>query len=271
MWTLTSSLVTKHPLGDESADCCASAFESLLASCRFSFWVSGSVQLPLSTDSTITNDTIIIFSTSSLVLARERLLLCHDNDHNYAHICNIADSDVMFVVKTDKKMSNKSRKGFSYARLSTGFLISKSGRRWNKFAIPIAVISIVIGLLAVVAVVLSLTLTPRRAPEHGAYSCQLSSSQRFDCLPGLSGSSWEACSALGCCWDELTSPSCYHSSDSGFAVEQEFQHTELGISGCLAPKQVQSSSFGQNLHRLCVNISFETEQRLHIKVSQHAC
>ena len=167
-------------------------------------------------------------------------------------------------------MSNKSRKGFSYVRLSAGFSISRSGRRWKKFAILIVVISVVIALLAVAAVALSLTLAPRRAPEHGIDSCRLSTSQRFNCLPGLSVPSRDACSVQGCCWDESATPSCYHSSDSGYTVKQEFQHTELGISGCLTPKQARSSSFGQNLRRLCVNISFETEERLHIKVSQHA-
>lgn len=169
-------------------------------------------------------------------------------------------------------MLNKSRKGFNYARLSTGFSISRRGKKCNKFAIPIAVISIVIALLAVAAVALSLTLAPRRAPEHDAnINCQLSTSQRFNCLPGVSGPiNREDCSALGCCWDESTAPFCYHSSDSGYTVEQEFQHTAQGISGCLAPKQRKSSSFGENVRRLCVNISFETEQRLHIKVSHHA-
>ena len=167
-------------------------------------------------------------------------------------------------------MSNKSRKGsFTYVRLSTGFSISRSGRRWRKFAIPTAIIAGVIALLAVAAVALSLTLAPRGAPQQGANSCQLRTSQRFNCLPGLKDPSREACSALGCCWDNSTAPSCYHSTDSGYTVEQEFQHTALGISGCLAPKQARSSTFGQNLRRLCVNISFETEQRLHVKVSQH--
>ena len=168
-------------------------------------------------------------------------------------------------------MSNKSRKGFSYVTLSTGFSISKSGRKWKKFAIPIAIISVLIALFAVTAVTLSLTLAlPRRAPEYGANNCQLSTSQRFDCLPGLRSPSQEDCSALDCCWDESSTPSCYHSSDSGYTVEQEFRHTALGISGYLVRKQAQSSTFGQNLRRLCINISFETEERLHIKVSQHA-
>ena len=178
-------------------------------------------------------------------------------------------------------MSNKSRKGFNYARLSTGFSISRRGKKCNKFAIPIAVISVVIALLAVAAVALSLTLALRSkglvppttlptTPENINY-CQLITSQRFNCLPGVSGPiNREDCSALGCCWDESTAPFCYHSSDSGYTVEQEFQHTALGISGCLAPKQRKSSSFGENVRRLCVNISFETEQRLHIKVSHHA-
>ena len=152
--------------------------------------------------------------------------------------------------------------------LSTGFSITKNERRWKKFAILIATIAVVIALLAIAAVALSLTLAPRGAPKQEAYFCQLSTSQRFDCLPGLEDPSSEACAALGCCWDESTAPSCYHSSDGGYTVEQEFQHTELGISGCLAPKQTQSSTFGQNLRRLCVNISFETEDRLHIKVSR---
>ena len=188
-------------------------------------------------------------------------------------------------------MSNKSRKGFNYARLSTGFSISRRGKKCNKFAIPIAVISIVIALLAVAAVALSLTLAPRSkglVPQtttpptttrattpnpNGTQNinCQLSTSQRFNCLPGVSDPiNREDCSALGCCWDESTAPFCYHSSDSGYTVEQKFQHTALGISGCLAPKQRKSSSFGENVRRLCVNISFETEQRLHIKVSHHA-
>lgn len=168
-------------------------------------------------------------------------------------------------------MSNKSRKGFSYVRLSTGFSISRSGKGWKKFAILITIIAVVTALLAIATVALSLTLGPRRAAETEAYFCRLSTSQRFDCLPGLVGPSSETCAALGCCWDESTSPPCYHSYDSGYTVEQEFQHTELGISGCLAPKkQAQSSTFGQTLRRLCVNISFEAEDRLHIKVSQHA-
>ena len=162
-------------------------------------------------------------------------------------------------------MSDKSNKGFSYVRLSTNFTISRNGKRWKKFAIPIAIISIVTGLLAIAAVALSLSLALRSAPN-----CQLSTSQRFDCLPGLSDPSSDTCVALGCCWDDSSPPFCYHSSESGYAVDQDFQHTAVGVSGCLARKQILSSTFGQNVHRLCVNISFETDDRLHIKVSKES-
>lgn len=77
--------MTKHPLGDGSAE---SALGSLLATSRFSFWVSGSAQLPLSTDSAIAKGTILIFSPSAFyaALVRKRVLLCRDNEYSYSRI-----------------------------------------------------------------------------------------------------------------------------------------------------------------------------------------
>ena len=164
-------------------------------------------------------------------------------------------------------------KGFSYVRISTGFSVSRSGKRSKKLVILVAVVSVsVITLTAIAAIALFLSLAPRqREHQHVPFSCQLSTYQRFDCLPGVEDPKRETCSTLpGCCWNDSAKPYCYHSSESGYSVEQAFQHTAVGISGCLARKQLQSSIFGQNLPRLCVNITFETEDRLHVKVSQHS-
>lgn len=172
-------------------------------------------------------------------------------------------------------MSDKSRKGFGYTRLQTTF----SKPRWKRCtASTVVVVTAVIALLAILTVIiaLSVSLTLQRgqknlapAPTPGpspVSSCQLDLSERFDCLPGIAEPSHETCQLLGCCWNDSSPPFCYYSPESGYSVDEKFSSTEVGVRGCLTRKKL-SSVYGGGLQRLCVNITFETDDRLHIKVS----
>ena len=163
-------------------------------------------------------------------------------------------------------MSDKVKKGrgFAYVKLSSGFSRSKP-RSWRKvvltaFGLALAVVALLV--IAAIAIGLGTTLS------HAHHRCRLESSERFNCLPDEANASKETCRRLGCCWDDSKAPFCFHSSESGYAVEEPFQYTaDDSIRGCLSRKGELTSQFGASLERLCVNITFEVEDRLHIKAS----
>lgn len=184
-------------------------------------------------------------------------------------------------------MSDKVKKGFAYARLSpsVGFSQQRSSA-WKRCTIITAIVTtaVVVALLVTtIALVVSLSgrrgkdnpspspspsPTPTPSPTPSQDNCLLSLTGRFDCLPGIAEPSNVSCLEQGCCWDDSEAPFCFHSSGSGYTVENEFRYTEVGVRGCLIGKQ-SSSAFGESLKRLCVNVTFETDDRLHIKVGYY--
>ena len=152
-------------------------------------------------------------------------------------------------------------KGFAYVQLSGGSTQSKR-RISAKVVLPVVIAIVCVVALLAVAIAVGLALTLSHAP----LDCRLDPIDRFECLLGTAKPSKETCEDLGCCWDESKSPFCFHSLESGYVVEEPFHNTDVGIGGCLTRKHQLTSAFGQSLERLCVNITFEGEDRLHVKV-----
>ena len=177
--------------------------------------------------------------------------------------------DTKLIKMSDKPV--KKQKGFSYVQLSSGKRGPGRPAGWKKFAIPTAIVSallIVALLVTITALVVTFTRRGPIQPPVPTRRCDLSSYERFDCLPGIAEPRHDTCLDVGCCWNESETPFCYYSSESGYTVEDKFQYTQVGIRGCLTAKKSSSTAFGESLQRVCVNITFETEDRLHVKVSK---
>lgn len=99
-------------------------------------------------------------------------------------------------------------------------------------------------------------------------NCSLDAGDRFDCLPGFSTVNQSVCSHHGCCWQANSTVPCFYSRHSGYVVVGESQSTSLGDRVILERKTDEvGSPYGYDIQPLVVDISYETESRLHIKVS----
>ena len=105
---------------------------------------------------------------------------------------------------------------------------------------------------------------------------QVDKLERFNCFPGRNTNAAE-CSRRGCCWnDEVTdnSPRCYYAADyvQGYEVSS-VEHSDLGPMLYLS--WLKKSYFSADqfpypgaVEKLAVKALFETNNRLHVKVSK---
>lgn len=102
---------------------------------------------------------------------------------------------------------------------------------------------------------------------NGGHSC-VPSSNRFNCLPeGRVENASELCQQRGCCWDNTSTPevSCFYPAGFGYSVIST-QNTPLGFTAILQRKTDQPSQYGGDINTLRMDVMYETEYRLHIKV-----
>ena len=99
-------------------------------------------------------------------------------------------------------------------------------------------------------------------------------SKRFDCYPE-NGASQEECEIRGCCWKVATNkrhevtvplnvPYCFYPKNFGYRIVNE-QETATGI--LLDLQMQQPGPYGVDVENLRVNVYFETEYRVRVKVS----
>lgn len=105
--------------------------------------------------------------------------------------------------------------------------------------------------------------TPKTTP-----TCQnVSNSQRFDCFP-RGTSDEKSCTARGCCWVPVPGngkiPWCYYAT--GYRSYKVVSRTTYKRGQQLVLNISSNSTYPNNVQVLIVKISYETKDRLHVKV-----
>lgn len=97
--------------------------------------------------------------------------------------------------------------------------------------------------------------------------CQLGSSNRFDCHPEA-GATEEVCTKRGCCWNPVeprtAEPWCFYPYGFTFYAFNNFTSSKLGLKGSAV--SVRSSVYSRDVKTLNINVIFETEDIVRIKV-----
>ena len=95
---------------------------------------------------------------------------------------------------------------------------------------------------------------------------------RFDCFPGP-GANQENCAARGCCWRQagyqyrrdINVPYCYFPANYPSYSVRKLQETDFGWSALLV--RSTSSPWPKDIKTLAMDVIFETETRMRLKVS----
>ena len=76
----------------------------------------------------------------------------------------------------------------------------------------------------------------------------------------------DVCSERGCCWVASNTPQCFYPSGSGYEVDGSVKPTDYGYQVDLKLKSNQTSPYGNGTKNVRVDVMFETQNRLRIKV-----
>ena len=98
-------------------------------------------------------------------------------------------------------------------------------------------------------------------PQHDRFDCYPESKQP----PGGEA----ACIARGCCWAEPGGfPACFYPEGFGYAISGggHVNATEYGYNATLERKHGQMSQYGGDIDTLVLQVYYETEYRLRVKV-----
>lgn len=104
-------------------------------------------------------------------------------------------------------------------------------------------------------------------PEYEPSTCEVPTDEKFDCFPrGLANET--SCKARGCCWyaeeEHSKVPWCYYAT--GYGYYKVVNKTESPRGQKLILELVKNSTYPRNSKRLKVNIQYESETRVHVKV-----
>ena len=97
--------------------------------------------------------------------------------------------------------------------------------------------------------------------------CKLEENNRFDCWPEVKGATETACEKRGCCWKAKVSkgaPRCFFPSDYGNYTASSVKETASGITALIS--RPDSTFFPPDIKNLKVQIDYQTESRLRIKI-----
>lgn len=103
-----------------------------------------------------------------------------------------------------------------------------------------------------------------------AMECDMSVDRRFDCYPE-DGASQQKCEARGCCWQVPSKdtyvgvPYCFYPTDYDMYQISGPVDTEFGCTANLT--RSQPSYYPNTIKNLQLDIYYETQTRLHFKVS----
>ncbi|XP_019853735.1 PREDICTED: lysosomal alpha-glucosidase-like [Amphimedon queenslandica] len=101
-------------------------------------------------------------------------------------------------------------------------------------------------------------------------SCNHDSNSLFSCLPEGDGWSYdkseEVCHSRGCCWQPNATIRCSYSSNHGYRLDGKLQDGPFGVMATLVRKESFPSMFGGDSKRLKVDVTYETDYRLRVKI-----
>ena len=101
--------------------------------------------------------------------------------------------------------------------------------------------------------------------------CPTVDNMRFNCIPELTinqsdlSGFRELCTERSCCWDQQSTVQCSYSVDYGYTVSSVKKNSNGWLLG-LTRKPNQPSLFGQEVDQLGVEVTYETDTRLHVRV-----
>lgn len=102
----------------------------------------------------------------------------------------------------------------------------------------------------------------------GSQGCALKSPDRFNCLPeGVAENASELCKQRGCCWDNTSAPNCFYPAEFGYFVNS-VATTPLEFTATVKRKSKQPSQFGGDVDTLRVDVMYETDTRVRVKVNR---
>ena len=101
--------------------------------------------------------------------------------------------------------------------------------------------------------------------------CPTVDNMRFNCIPELTinqsdlSGFRELCTERSCCWNQQSTVQCSYSVDYGYTVSSVKKNSNGWLLG-LTRKPNQPSLFGQEVDQLGVEVTYETDTRLHVRV-----
>ena len=104
--------------------------------------------------------------------------------------------------------------------------------------------------------------------------CPANDTLRFNCIPETTinqsnaAASRELCIQRACCWNTSSVVKCAFTLDNRYMVTSR-DETPNGYSLSLAQKPNRPSLYGHDITNLMVDVTFETETRLHVQVHTH--
>ena len=126
---------------------------------------------------------------------------------------------------------------------------------------------IVLCLLFIFVLVALVIITMEDIHFHEQDTCSSNDiNNRVDCAPE-GNLSQSLCEKRGCCWDKSGSePQCYYPSGFGYGFDGKINDTVFGYAANLKRKAGQPSQYGGDVDILRVDVMYETQYRLRIKV-----
>ena len=98
---------------------------------------------------------------------------------------------------------------------------------------------------------------------------------KFDCFPDAAKASEEACTRRGCCWEPLEpnspAPWCFYPPGFSYYNWSTLNTTDYGATGQATLQNLYPSPYPNPLTQLQVDIYFETENTVRVKVRHSSC
>ena len=146
---------------------------------------------------------------------------------------------------------------------------SRKSRRKSCLVGTIILIVLLMFILALILLLLYVAGSDNRKGRssggHDSVQCTLDPVDRFECYPEGSPTK-DLCENRGCCWNSSSEPLCYYPSEFGYLVEGQVNDTDFGYSVALKRNSSQPSQYGGDVDVLHVDVMYETQYRLRVKV-----
>ncbi|XP_038050832.1 sucrase-isomaltase, intestinal-like [Patiria miniata] len=132
----------------------------------------------------------------------------------------------------------------------------------------IALVSAAVVVVVFLAIFLPVYLTQRAKDEP---STTIKDIDRFDCYPDLDLKvNSTLCEKRGCSWRSASlagAPQCFYPDNYGYQISEQPTGTNLGWEARLTRLEGIPSRYGADINTLKVEVEFQTDYRLHFKIS----